>query len=124
MEELIKEAKNIIDLRYEKNKHTVGAAIKTKSGKIYTGICINVQKVDICSEWTAVGKAFSEGEHDVVLSVAIKKYEDGSYKILPPCGLCRELYVTYAPGAEIIISEDTKVKASDLLPHAWKKKIK
>jgi len=122
MKNLIQEAKNIIDKRYVQGKFGVGSALKTKSGKIYTGTSINSQKLDLCSEWIAIGKAFSEGDYDIEMIVAVKKHNDGNYEIYPPCGLCRELFITYCPEAEIIISETKKVKAKELLPNAWQKK--
>ena len=121
MNSLIQEAKNIIEQRYVKDKHSVGAAVRTKNGKIYTGISINSQKVDICSEWVAMGKALTEGNYDIELIVAVKRHEDGSFEIYPPCALCRELYVTYCPDAGVILSENEVVKASELLPYAWQK---
>lgn len=122
MEELIKKAQEVIEKNYVKGKHAVGAALKTKSGKIYTGISVSLQKLDLCSEWTAFGKAFSDGDRDVEMVVAVKRFEDGTFAILPPCALCRELYVTYCPEAEVIISEEEVIKARDLLPRAWQKK--
>ena len=122
MEILIQEAKNIIDKRYVQNKFGVGSAIRMKFGKIYTGISINSQKIDLCAEWVAIGKAFSEGDYDIEMIVAVKRHNDGSYEIYPPCGLCRELFMTYCPEAEVIISETRKIKTKDLLPDAWQKK--
>jgi|SRR3989344_5597350 len=119
---LIEEAKKAIDRGYKKGKHQVGSAVLTKSGKVYTGFSINVQKMDICSEWVAVGKAFSEGEKDIKMIASVKRNEDGSHEILPPCGLCRELSITYYPEAEFVISENKTMKAKDLLPYPWKKK--
>lgn len=119
--ELIKEAKKIIDKRYKNNQFVVGCAIKAKSGKIYTGVSINSQKVNLCSEWIAIGQAFSKGDNEIEMVVAIRKYEDKTYEIYPPCALCRELYVTYCPKANIIISKKEAIKADKLLPHAWKK---
>src|SRR3989339_498885 len=116
---LIKEAQNIIEQHYVKGKHSVGAAIRTKSGKIYTGISINSQKVDLCSEWLAVGQALLAGDREIEMIVAVKRHEDGTFEIYPPCGLCRELYVTYCPEAQIILSEIKTSKAIDLLPSAW-----
>jgi len=123
MQELIQKAKEIIEKRYKKDYHSVGAAVKTKSGKIYVGISVNSQKVDICSEWSAISTAFSEGDNDIEMVVAVKRYENGNFEIYPPCGLCRELYVVYCPQAKIIISETEIVDADKLLPHVWKKKI-
>lgn len=122
MHNLIQTAKDIIEKRYKKGFHSVGAAVKVKSGKIYTGISINSQKVDLCSEWTAVGKAISEGDSEIKMVVAVKRFEDGNFEILSPCALCRELYLTYCPNAEIIISDNEIIKAAHLLPHAWQKK--
>ncbi len=122
MDNLIQAAKNIIDQRYKKDIFQTGAAIRTSSGKIYTGVAIKSQSVSLCSEWTPIGKAFSEGDYDIESAVAVKKHEDGRYEILPPCALCRELYITYCPNAIIIIGEGQEIKASELLPNAWKKK--
>jgi cytidine deaminase len=124
MENLIQEAKNIIDKRYDEKKFVVGSALRTKSGKIYTGISINVQKLNICCEWIAIGKAFGEGEQDIDMIVAVRRHESGRHEIYPPCGLCRELFITYCPEAEVIIGENEKVRAGDLLPHPWQKKKK
>ena len=70
MNELIQAAKDIITLRYQKGKHSVGAAVKASSGKIYTGVSMNSQKLNICSEWVAMGKALTAGESDFKISVA------------------------------------------------------
>jgi len=122
MEQLIEEAKKVIDKGYEKGKHQVGSAVRTRSGKIYTGLSINVQKVDICAEWVAVGKAFSEGEKDIEMVASVKRNEDGTHEILPPCGLCRELQATYFPEAEILLPDGKIAKSKDLLPYPWEKK--
>jgi cytidine deaminase len=121
-EQLINEAKGILDKRYKKGFYVVGCALKAKSGKIYTGISMNSQKVDICAEWSAITKAISEGEDEVEMIVAVKKDDEGSFEILPPCGLCRELYVTYFPNVKVIISETDTRTPEELLPNAWKKK--
>lgn len=121
MEKLISEAKSIIKSRYKKGKHSVGAALKTKSGKIYTGISINGQKLNLCAEWSALARAFIDGETEIDAVVAVHLKEDGSFEIFPPCALCRELFITYCPDAHVILSEDKTSKASELLPDAWKK---
>ena len=122
MQELIQKAKEIINKRYKKGFHSVGSAVRTKSGKVYTGISINSQKVDICSEWSAISTALSEGDSDIEMVVAVKRNEDGSSEIFSPCALCRELYVSYCPLAKVIISETEMIEAEKLLPYAWKKK--
>ncbi len=118
---LINEARSIIELRYKKGSHTVGSALRTKSGKIYSGISINGLKLHLCAEWTAIGRAFVEGETEIESIVALHRKEDGSFEFYPPCALCRELLIKYSPEATVILSEAEFHKASDLLPSAWKK---
>lgn len=121
MNDIIKEAKSIIKLRYIKGKHSVGAALRTKSGKIYTGISINGQKLNLCAEWSALARAFIDGENEIDSIVAIHQKEDGSTEFFPPCALCREIFLTYCPDVQVLLSETESAKALDLLPHAWKK---
>lgn len=121
MDELIKEAKSIIKLLYQKDKHTVGAALRTKSGKIFTGISINGLKMDLCAEWSALAKALEDGESLIESIVAVHQKKDGTFEIYPPCALCRELLITYCPNSSVILSETKSIVASDLLPSAWAK---
>ena len=123
MNELIEKATETIVSRYEKGKHSVGAAVRTVSGNIYVGVCINSQKVDICSEWTAIGAAATAGDDEITMAVAVHQKSDGTHEIYPPCGLCRELYATWFPNAEIILPGEEIVKAESLLPKAWKKDV-
>lgn len=71
----------------------VGAALLTKSGKIYTGC--NVENVSFsatnCAERTAVYKAVSEGERDFVAIVVNGDNND----YLPPCGICRQVLAEF-----------------------------
>ena len=122
MQELLDVAKALIELRYKKGSHSVACALRTKSGTVYTGISINGQKLNICAEWTALGKFFEAGEQEIEMIVAVHRTVDGQFEIFPPCALCRELCVTYFPDVKVIIGENEVVVASDLLPHAWVKK--
>ena len=122
MQELIDVAKKVINERYEKGKHGVGAAVRTKSGKVYTGICMNSQKVDICAEWVAIGKALTDGDKEIEMVVSVHRDEEGNFEIYPPCALCRELYLTYCPNVQVILSNEEAVRGADLLPQAWIKK--
>ena len=66
----------------------VGAALLTKSGKIYTGC--NVENAGYsatnCAERTAFFKAVSEGERDIE-ALAVVADTDGP---CAPCGMCRQ----------------------------------
>lgn len=82
---------------------------------------MNSQKLDVCSEWVAMGNALTEGDKEIEMVVAVHRDQDGNFDIYAPCSLCRELYITYCPDVSVIISEDQIVKGKDLLLHAWQK---
>ena len=103
----------------------VGAALLTKSGKIYTGC--NIENVSYgatnCAERTAVFKAVSEGEKEFQ-AIAING-DNGDY--LPPCGICRQVLSEFADDSLKVIlansAEDYKVIAlGELLPGAFSSK--
>ena len=61
--ELIQHAKAIIQARYRPDWHHIGAAIRTKTGQMVTGVHIeaNVGRVTVCGEAVAIGRAITEG---------------------------------------------------------------
>lgn len=120
--DLIQKARAIISNNYDKKdyNHTVGAAIRTSNGKIYLGV--NVYSLHgACAEQIALGNAITNGEREFVSVVAVRGPQ--GEEILPPCGNCRQILGDYAPDCEVILSEEgpgAKVKASELLPFAYK----
>lgn len=71
------------------SKFQVGAAVHTKSGKVYTGSNIEnaAYPVSICAERVAIFKAVAEGETNFVeLAVAAD-----TKRPVPPCGSCRQV---------------------------------
>src|SRR5690242_15716831 len=70
--------------------HKVGAAIRTSSGKIYTGC--NVENASfgatVCAERTAIQKAISESGPITVTEVMVVTQADPPW---PPCGMCRQV---------------------------------
>lgn len=86
--ELIKEAQKVISSNYDEvnYNHTVGAAIRAKSEKIYVGV--NVYSLHgACAEQVAIGTAISNGEREFETIVAVRGKE--GQEIIPPCGNCR-----------------------------------
>ena len=99
--------------------YKVGAALRTKSGRVYTGC--NVENaaygLSMCAERTAVFKAVSEGEHEFE-TIAVVTENGGS-----PCGACRQVMMEFAPAMTVIIA-DTRGQARittvrDLLPDGF-----
>nr|HEV7954907.1 cytidine deaminase [Candidatus Acidoferrales bacterium] len=84
------------------SKFRVGAALRSKSGKIYTGC--NVENASygltICAERVAIFKALSEGERGFEAIAVVTDAE----KLTPPCGACRQIIWEFCGDAEVILS--------------------
>ncbi len=103
----------------------VGAALRTKSGKIYTGC--NVESASygltVCAERVAIWKAVSEGETEFVEIAVIT----GTEELTPPCGACRQIIWEFCHDIPVILAnlkDDTEiVQMSELLPRAFDTKF-
>ena len=119
--ELIAQAQKAIRLNYDEinYNHTVGAAVRCRNGKIYTGV--NVYSLHgACGEQVAIGTAVTQGERDFEAIVAVRGKE--GEEIVPPCGNCRQMLFDYMPECDVILfidEEKKKVKAKELLPFAY-----
>ncbi len=116
---LIEEASSLIRRAYLSGKHHVGAAVKAKSGKTYTGVHLESRAVDICAEAVAIGAAASSGERQFDSIVAVTMAQGEAPHVISPCGTCRELINFYGPDISVIFVENgeiRKCRAGDLLP--------
>ena len=104
----------------------VGAALKTKSGKIYGGCNVeNHGIMSICAERTAFVKAISDGELEFEHIVVCGGAEVNVLEDCLPCGYCRQFmnefvdkdFKIYALGEE---NKITTYTLNDLLPHGFK----
>ena len=97
---------------------SVGAALRTRGGKIYTGICIDVAcGIGFCAEHSAVAEMLKARETEIVAVVAVNRKV-----ILPPCGRCRELMFQINcknASTQVLLSEGRVVKLRKLLPEHW-----
>jgi cytidine deaminase len=103
------------------SNYKVGAALLTKSGKVYTGCNIENSSYGLtnCAERTAVFKAVSEGEMKFE-EMAI--YAD-SPNLPTPCGACRQVLSEFGPELKITIisnKEQMVTSISELLPLRFK----
>lgn len=76
----------------------VGAALLTKSGKVYKGC--NVENAAYtptnCAERTAFFKAISEGEKEFAAIAIVGGLEDAQeLNICSPCGVCRQVMMEF-----------------------------
>lgn len=120
LEELVAAAEAALQRAFRPQQHTVGCAVQAASGKIYAGVNIKACGYGPCAEPIALGAAFTAGEHVITGIVAVRWKERGDgFRIVSPCGNCRQLLVDYAPHAWVIFVEGSEVKrarAVDLLP--------
>lgn len=106
--------------------YRVGAALLTKSGKIYTGCNIEnaAYSPTVCAERTAIFKAVSEGERDFV-KIAVAGGKNGEISgEFPPCGVCRQVMAEFCGGDfEILVVNGENsfrvYKLSDILPYSF-----
>lgn len=99
---LLAAAQETIRKNYDSKSHlhTVGAAVRCKGGKIYTGV--NVYSLHgACAEQVAIGAAITNGEREFEAIVAVRG-KDGQ-EILPPCGNCRQMLWDYMPDCAVIL---------------------
>jgi cytidine deaminase len=128
--ELIEAAKDIIRRRYRLDWHTVGAAVRMTSERVYTGVHLeaNVGRVAVCAEAIALGKAISEGDEEIDTIVAVyhprPESPDQEIHVVAPCGICRELIADYGSNARVIVpngGEVATVRISELLPERYRR---
>ena len=100
----------------------VSAAVLSRSGKIYTGICLDTcSGLGVCAERNAIFNMLTEGESEIDKVLAIMP--DG--RCGAPCGACRELIVQMMAGhyhdVEIMMDYESgkTVKLGDITPDWW-----
>lgn len=119
--ELIEAAIETVERHYAPDRHEVGAALRTANGRIYTGIHIEaaVGYADVCGEVSAICNAVNHGERDLGAIVAVRGDGKGGYRILPPCGRCREMIADMNGEAWVLVGtvdSPYRVAISELLP--------
>jgi|SRR5687768_17461795 len=124
--ELIEAARRVRERAYAPySNFKVGAAVRTKSGKIYTGC--NVESASygltVCAERVAVWKAVSEGEKEFTDIAVVADTEE----LTPPCGVCRQIIWEFGGDIPITFAnlhgKTETVKISELLPRAFDTKF-
>ena len=99
----------------------VAAAILTKQGNVYVGVCIDTAcTLGMCAERNAIANMITNGESRIDKVVAVMP--DGS--IGAPCGACREYMMQLdrdSGDIEILLDLATQrtVKLRELMPDWW-----
>ncbi|MDQ3007260.1 MAG: cytidine deaminase [Chloroflexota bacterium] len=102
------------------SNYPVGAALRTKTGRIYTGV--NVENAaypqTMCAERVAIFKAISDGEKEFEV-ISVVTDNGGS-----PCGGCRQVMAEFALDMIVLMADGNGrlIKEStvkELLPEAF-----
>jgi cytidine deaminase len=128
MKPTIQEQQSLVELANKARLHAyapysnyrVGAALRTKSGRLFTGVNVEnaAYPTSICAERTAVFKAVSEGELDFEI-IAVVTDNGGS-----PCGSCRQVLAEFGLNTVVLIADGggkviKETTVGDLLPDAF-----
>ena len=126
---LIETASDAIRRRYRYDWQEVGAAIRLRSGKVFTGVSLDAYlgRMAICAEAVALGQAITnsgETAIDTVVAVRHPPPEEKSRPItvVSPCGACRELIWDYDRNARVIVPGNAGPEAvaiADLIPNKY-----
>jgi cytidine deaminase len=102
------------------SNYAVGAALRTKSGRLYTGV--NIENAayphTMCAERVAMFKAVSEGETEFEV-IAVVTNNGGS-----PCGGCRQVMAEFGLYTLVLIADgqgnlQKVMTVAELLPEAF-----
>ena len=126
---LIAAAVEAITRRYRNDWQEVGAALRTRSGQIFTGVNLDAYlgRMAVCAEAVALGRAITDsGETGIETIVAVRHPKPGekdrTIAVVSPCGACRELIFDYDRDARVIVpgkSGPAVVAIGDLLPNKY-----
>ena len=98
---------------------SVGAALRTTSGAVHTGVCVDVAcGIGFCAEHSAIAEMLKHREVEIAAIVAV----DDS-RILSPCGRCREFMMQLTPrnaDTKIVLPGERVVPLGELLPDQWR----
>ena len=106
---LIEMASDVIRKRYRYDWQEVGAALRLRSGRIFTGVSLDAYlgRMAVCAEAVALGQAVTEGENGIDTIVAVRHpapdEKDRVIAVVSPCGACRELIWDYDRNARVIV---------------------
>jgi len=125
-EQLIEEARNVLGeytlSHPDFSAASVGAALLTTKGNLYTGVNIDVAcGIGFCAEHSAIAEMLKNRETQIEMIVAVN--EEG---ILSPCGRCRELMFQINNEnihTKVYLSKEKYVTLDELLPIRWKPSI-
>ncbi|RME90919.1 MAG: cytidine deaminase [Anaerolineae bacterium] len=102
------------------SNYAVGAALRTKSGRIFTGANVEnaAYPTSMCAERVAIFKAVSEGEREFE-AIAVVTENGGT-----PCGSCRQVLSEFGLDVLVLVADSEgklhhRFALAELLPAAF-----
>ena len=129
-EALIEAATAVLLKHYRPHWHTVGAALRSRDGRIWTGLHLGatVGRLSVCAEAIALGRAILDGDGTVECAVAVRHPKPDEtardVAVVSPCGACREMLTDFDPQASVLIPGPDgpfRVAIRTLLPHPYQR---
>jgi cytidine deaminase len=99
----------------------VGAALRAKSGRVYTGCNVENASYGLtcCAERVAIFKAISEGERGFDAIAVVTDAE----VLTPPCGACRQIIWEFCGDVPVILAnlngKEEQERSGGLLPRPF-----
>jgi cytidine deaminase len=124
--ELLSIAQDLLARVWVHGRHEVATALRTADGAVHTGVHLegSCRRSSICAEGVAMGTARAAIAPDaplaIVTVVSVQIKPAGQFRIIAPCGVCRELLSDYSPEARVWITGESGILAMaalELLPH-------
>jgi cytidine deaminase len=128
--DLVETARAVLLRHYRPFWHTVAAAIRSRDGRVWTGVHLGatVGRLSICAEAVALGRAVMDGDGTVECAVAVRHPKpdepDQSLRVVAPCGACRENLLDFDPEADVIVPTPgglRRVPVRELLPFPYQR---
>ncbi|MFC7056994.1 cytidine deaminase [Halovenus salina] len=127
IDRVIKTNERSFDDSFFEGAHIVAAGVRTTDRTVYDGVSLPaaIGRASLCAEPVAIGSAVADGHNhdDIETCVAISYPMDGhdaeDHRVVPPCGVCREMLVDYNDEMRVIVTEDGEprvTRAVELLP--------
>ena len=123
--ELLRTAEELMAGDWVDCRHQVSTALRAADGRIYTGVHLegSCRRSSICAEGVAMGAARAGLDPGAMLSieamVSVQIKPADQFRIIAPCGVCRELISDYSPDTRVWLTSDAGIHAMaalDLLP--------
>ncbi|MEV6167227.1 cytidine deaminase [Streptomyces sp. NPDC051954] len=125
--ELLAVAQELLARVWQHGRHEVATALRTADGRIHTGVHMegSCRRSSVCAEGVAMGAARGALPGGAPLGIAavvsVQIKPAGQFRIIAPCGVCRELISDYCPDATVWVTtvdgdEPVPLRALDLLP--------